>query len=416
MRPCSTHLLFLGPLALTAACAQRAPSGAEDVFIECMRERGFEVTEADLTPGRENIELAPHDRPLAEVVEATTACEQLALGGSPIDISGDDLQQDVGTVVDQVTNGGIVALQVRSGVSTWAVAGTADLDGSPLVADSLFNVASATKAYTATLIYRLEDQGSLDTSAALSSFLPALDYGPEVTLDALLSHRSGIPDYVDNPAYLTDVLAAPNRIFTADELLAYAGFESPAPAGSYDYSNTGYLLLGMVIEEVTGEALADVFRSEIVDPLGLLHTTLVDPPRFPSDLASGWVDPASLGLPADPPPPVMPIAAALSGCQADCGVLTTAAEARMFYEALFDGTLLSKEALAEMTSSHGDAPHQGRGLEIYEGAAGSTYGHGGGGAGYSARIAYDPVSGDATVLLANHDALAVDALFEAYRP
>ena len=398
-------------------CTPPADAGAEQRFIACMADRGFEVTSVSLTPGREDVQLAPHDRPLEEVVAATADCEALALGGTVLELSGENLQQDVDTVVAQVANGGVIAILVQDGTTTTAVAGTANRNGDPLALDSQLNIASTSKAFTAAAVYRLEDREMLSTDQPLSTYLPDLGFGPEVTLDALLAHRSGIPDYAQNPDYLADVVGDPDRVFSPRDLLDYARELRPGTPGSFAYSNTGFVLLGLVVEEVTGDRLAQVMRDEIVEPLGLTHTSLVEPPDFPDALVSAWVDAASLGLPTSPPPPVMPFSSALSGCQADCGIVTTAGEARVFKEALLDGSLLSQGALTTMTTPGEEAPGYGRGLEIYEGRAGQpTYGHGGGGAGYSTRIALDPATGDLIVLLANNDALQLNALFEAYRP
>lgn len=405
-------------LALSLSCKGGEPAGSEDVFIACMAEYGFEVTSVDLTPGREDVALAAHDRSLEEVLEATAICEERSLGGgSEVEISGDDLQLDVRAVVDAVDRGGVVALVVRNGVATEATGSSANASGDLLTADSRFNIASVSKTYTATLVYRLEDRGLLDSDASLNTYLPDLPYGPEVTLDALLTHTSGVPDYAANPDYLAAVLAEPDRIFTPADLLGYAASLPAHSEGEFSYSNTGYLLLGLVVEEVAQAELAEVMQAEIFGPLGLTDTSLAEPPDFPSGLVSARVDPESLGLPADPPPPVMPIPAALSGCQADCGVVTTLSDTRVFFEALFEGPLLSEASRAKMTTAGEGVSEYARGLEIYEGEDGrSTFGHGGGGAGYSARVAYDPVSTDLVVFFGNNDVLEVNALFDAYRP
>ena len=385
--------------------------------MECMKEHGFEVIFVDLTPGKEQVELAPHDRPLEEVIAATEECERRAKEGeSGVQISGDDLEDDVDAVAAVEENGGVVVLLLQDGQVSSAAAGTANPAGDQLGMDSAFNIASVTKTYTAAVVYRLEDQDLVSTAEPLSTYLPSSGFGDHVTLDALLSHTSGIPDYADNPDYLADVLADPDRVFTPAELLDYAASLPSTPVGAFDYSNTGFVLLGQMIEQVTGQPLPAVMSEEIFDPLGLTRTTVVDPPGFRPDLVSAWADPEALGLPPMSDLPVLPFPAALSGCQADCGIVTTAEELQTFFDALFDGAIVSEGALARMMQP-GPDPSEARGLSIYEDSDGhKTYGHGGGGAGYTARVAVDPQSGDIAVFLANNDALEVDGLFEAYRP
>lgn len=352
--------------------------------------------------------------------------ESTGVGGSGSETAGDgsttgssladELQRNVTGVVPSESDGGVIALVVRDGTTAQAVAGTANLGGDPLLAQSKFSIASITKVYTATLVYQLEDQGLLDTSAPLSTYLPETDYGPDVTLDTLLSHRSGIADYATNPAYVTDVLADLQRVFTTEELIEYAMFEPPSPAGeTYAYSNTGYSLLGLVIEEVTQEPLTQALQTGIVAPLGLTSTSFIDPLSFPDDLPSAWLDPQNFGLPPETELPVMPVPAPFSGCSADCGIVTTAPELRIFFEALFDGTLVSEASLAKMTSSDPDAPNEGRGLEIFDvGAGAKAYGHGGGGTGYTSLAAYEPVSGAVTIFFASNDTFELESLFAAY--
>lgn len=337
-------------------------------------------------------------------------------GMTPDDAALEKLQAQVQAVIPEGVPGGVAALVVRDGTTLQAVNGTADADGTALAIDATFNIASVSKMYTATLIYQLEDQGLLDTSAPLSSILPRAEYDDGVTVDTMLSHRSGIPDYAANPQYLADILADPEHIFTTDELIDYSTFDDPAPPGqAYAYSNTGYLWLGLVIEHVTGTSLAQALDDGIITPLSLTSTSLIDPPDFLDTLAQAWLDPTAFGLPEDTPLPIMPVPGPFSGCQADCGILTTPAELRTFVEALFDGTLVSEAALAKMTKSEADAPHQGRGVEIYEWDDHThAYGHAGGGVGYTSLVAYAPSSGDITIVMATNDAFDLTPLLDAY--
>ncbi len=341
-------------------------------------------------------------------------------GGST---AGDDsLQMRVDAAVPAGLSGGVIVLLVRDGVMSHAVAGTQNAEGELLSEDSLFNIASVSKVYTATMVYQLVEEGVVDLEAPLTVYLPDTGYGLEVTIESLLAHRSGIPDYAANPEYLENALLDPDRVFTTEELIGYAAFEDPGPAGAvFNYSNTGYLLLGLVIESVTGGTLQAALDARIVEPLSLASTHYVAPPSFPEDLPSAWLDPTAFGLPADTELPVMPVAAALSGCQADCGIITTAAELRVFFEGVFDGTLISSDSLEMMTRSD-ESPDAsggwGRGLQLY--ASANTpepeYGHGGAGTGYTSLVSVRPESGDLTIVFASNDRFELDGLLQAYAP
>lgn len=332
------------------------------------------------------------------------------------------LQAQVDAAVDGGLNGGVIAFVVRDGVTTHVVAGTKNAEGEPLSKDSLFNIGSVSKVYTATMIYQLAEEGTVALEAPLSTYLPDTAYGPEVTLESLLAHRSGVPDYAANPQYLQNALLDPERVFTTEELVDFAAFEDPSPAGeSFSYSNTGYLLLGLVIETVTANTLESALQARIVEPLGLVSTAYVAPPNFPEDFPSGWLDPTNFGFPADTDLPVMPVPAAFSGCQADCGVVTTASELHLFFEAVFDGTLISSDSLEMMTRSNENAEASegwGRGLQLYVPAGGAEpeYGHGGAGTGYTSLVTVRPDSGDVTIVFASNDGFELDGLLEAYAP
>ncbi len=389
---------------ILASCTTSPSTGSGDPTTEAGGGTGAGTDTGDPTGG-------PGD-----TTEAGDTSSTADGGGSTGSTPASELHDDIAAVVPEGANGGVVALVVRDGIVAQAAVGTANVDGDPLAADTTFNIASVTKLYTATLIFQLEDQGLLDTAAPLSMYLPGTEYGDDVTLDTLLSHRSGIPDYAANPQYLLDALGDPQRIFTTEELIEYSTFEAPGPAGeAYAYSNTGYSLLGLVVEAVSGLPFAEALEAGIVEPLGLSSTTVIDPPDFPADLPSAWLDPAGFGLPPDTVLPVMPVPAALSGCQADCGVITTAPELRMVLEALFDGALVSEQALAAMTTTEPDAPDDGRGLTIFDtGPGGPAYGHGGGGTGYSSIVAYQPTSGDITIFFASNDGFDLDPLYADY--
>ncbi|TPV94029.1 MAG: beta-lactamase family protein [Myxococcales bacterium FL481] len=330
---------------------------------------------------------------------------------------GRSLQARAERVWGGASRGGVTALVRRGGMVETAAVGTANPEGDPLVLDSVIAAGSVTKLFTATLIYQLHENGRLELTESLGTYLPMYKDYSEVTLEQLLSHRGGVPNYTSNPEYVEDLLRDPERILTTEELVAYASFEAPAlPGQRFAYSNTGYSLLGMVIEQVTQAPLAEVLNEGIVAPLDLTATSLADPPGFPPDLVSGWLYPPNFGLPEHADLPVQPLAAPFSGCQADCGLITTVFELQVVLDALFAGELISNESLEKLTSSEADAPNQGYGVEIY--ALGESdafaYGHGGGGAGYTTLAVLEPESGDLSIFFANNDAIDLASLWSQY--
>src|SRR5262249_50766386 len=113
--------------------------------------------------------------------------------------------------------------------------------------------------------------------------------GSEITIRMLLNHTSGIPDHVVNHAFIDAVFASPNRVWKPDELVRYILDQPPqSRAGiEHHYTDTNYILLGMVIESVTGSAYYAELKRRILDPLGLRHTVPNDTRRIPG-LVQGY--------------------------------------------------------------------------------------------------------------------------------
>lgn len=156
-----------------------------------------------------------------------------------------------------------------------------------------FPIGSNTKMFTAAVIWQLHEEGQLSVDDLVSQYLPeeiALFEGAEpITIKMLLSHTNGLPDYLNSPAP-TSIgsldLADPEGIsiaYTPRELVENAALDSngtllfePGAEGQWSYSNTGYIMLGMIIEQVTGQSYIDAVTERIIDRLGLENTVLVD--------------------------------------------------------------------------------------------------------------------------------------------
>jgi CubicO group peptidase (beta-lactamase class C family) len=131
----------------------------------------------------------------------------------------------------------------------------------------LFEIGSITKQFTAASILQLQEAGKLHIDEPLSRYLPDAPHAGEVTLRQLLTHTSGLHDYLDGPRELMDQIVP--KPISYDELIArVASRPLDFPPGSrWSYSNTGYLLLGRVIEAVSGETYRDYLKHHILDPL-----------------------------------------------------------------------------------------------------------------------------------------------------
>lgn len=201
------------------------------------------------------------------------------------------------------------AIILPNGTLVKAAAGLADPDsGRAMAPDTPMLAASIGKTLVATTVLDLEDAALLSREDPLSAYLgkrPWFDTLPNansITLGQLLNHTSGLPDHVHLPEFARDwaQLTTSEGDFEPEQLLAFVAGEDPLfEAGeAWAYSDTGYVLLGLVIEVATGTTWHETVRTRLLDPLGLRDTIPSDRPDLPG-LAVGYVDPGNpYGLPA----------------------------------------------------------------------------------------------------------------------
>jgi len=158
----------------------------------------------------------------------------------------------------------------------------------PVEPDTFFEIGSITKQLTAASILQLQEAGKLRIERPLSDYLPDAPHAKEVTLRQLLTHTSGLHDYLDLPQKETDRLV-PRPISYRDLIARVAPLPLDfAPGSRWAYSNTGYLLLGKVIETVSGETYWHYLQRHILGPLQMRNTyTTADEARLPN-MATGY--------------------------------------------------------------------------------------------------------------------------------
>ncbi len=173
---------------------------------------------------------------------------------------------------------GIAAAVMMPGRTPWVgTSGISHVDGSgdetrPIRPDTRFNIASLTKTFTASLILQLAEEGHLRLEDTVADLLPELDnpnIPGEITVHQLLAHSSGIHNFVSSSTFNDAKKAEPERLWRKDEALDYLQLPVFEPGTSYQYCNTGYILLGLIAESVTGNPLHLEFRRRFFDPMGL---------------------------------------------------------------------------------------------------------------------------------------------------
>jgi CubicO group peptidase (beta-lactamase class C family) len=153
--------------------------------------------------------------------------------------------------------------------------GTIGVD-QPMTAEDYFRVGSNTKTMTSTVILQLAQEGKLALADPVSKYRPGVPNGDKITIAQLSEMRSGLYSYTFDLGFNESLDRDPGKVWTPDELLAIA-FAHPvsfAPGARFDYCNTNIVLLGLIIERLTGMPVAQAFQQRIFAPLGLSHTSL----------------------------------------------------------------------------------------------------------------------------------------------
>jgi len=176
----------------------------------------------------------------------------------------------------------------RDGEVAYAAAfGSADLDrGDAMSPDTVVDIGSVSKQFTATAIAMLAERGEVDLDAAVSAYLPGLPaWADIVSVRQLVHHTSGIPDYIDLLLDAGVEFSDPSTDADTFTVLAAAPELDFEPNTAYSYSNSNYFLLGQVVVAVTGMSLGDFLQAEVFDPLGM--DAVMDPvSRIPGKATS----------------------------------------------------------------------------------------------------------------------------------
>jgi D-alanyl-D-alanine carboxypeptidase len=174
--------------------------------------------------------------------------------------------------------------------SSWVgVSGAADVEAeAPVTTSTSFAIASVSKTFTAALVLALAQDETIDLDAPVRTYLPELKVNARITIRQLLDHTSGLRDYFFHPAIDRKLLRDPSRTWDAADALKHVGKAYFKPGTGWHYSNTNYLVLGMLAERVGGAPLADQVRARFLEPLGLRHTWYQPTEEASTDIAHGY--------------------------------------------------------------------------------------------------------------------------------
>ena len=173
--------------------------------------------------------------------------------------------------------------------------------GAPMTPDLNSRIGSETKTFTATAVLELVDDGLVGLDDPISAYLDGVPDGGNITVRQLAEMRSGLFSYTFDPGFVQALLSDPTRPFTPQELLAYAfGHDNVfAPGTEFQYSNTNYILLGLLVEKLSGMPLAEFVHRRVTGPAHLRHTLFPQGAEFPEPHAHGYTKQTLSGDVAD---------------------------------------------------------------------------------------------------------------------
>jgi len=173
--------------------------------------------------------------------------------------------------------------------------------GKPMQTNLYMRIGSETKTFTGTAVLQLVDEGKVGLEDPISKYIPGIPNGENITIRELGDMRSGLVSYTANEEWVKQFFANPRRPWTPQELLSYSFSQPPLfpPNGGFNYSNTNFAVLGLLVEKVSGEKLGDYFERHIIRPLHMDHTVFASNAAFPRPHANGYTVQDPSGTVAD---------------------------------------------------------------------------------------------------------------------
>jgi len=328
---------------------------------------------------------------VAVAIAAACACAAESAAVPPPDTrSGEELTRDLQAALDgwreirdvtgvtlAVYAPGHGAVELASGLSNRFL-------GTPMAPGDRVYAGSVAKTFVAAAVLQLVEEGAVSLDARLRQWFPDFPGADVITVEALLNHTSGIPDYYDSRALVEELHEEPRRVWAPQRILdEVAGLEPMfTPGEDCHYSNTNYLFLGRIVEAVTGNALEVELRRRFFDPLGLEETYLAVAEEVPGGVVPGYTEVDGVRRRDGPG------VSTLSGAWASGALVSTAGDLVRWGRAVYGGDVLAETSREAMTTA-GPYPERvaasagsrgsryGLGTTLWQTLAGQAVGHGG---------------------------------------
>jgi len=313
------------------------------------------------------------------------------------------LEDALDVVAGRTSFSGVVRIDDAGGIRLAKAYGLADRGhGIPNRTDTQFGIASGTKGLTALAVVSLIEDGSLElrttARSVLGEDLPLI--GDDVTIEQLLSHRSGIGDYFDEDAMgqVTDyALPVPvHELATTEAFLAVLDRHPQAfpPGQRFAYNNGGYVVLALIAERASGMPFHELVRQRVCEPAGMADTEFLRSDELPGRAALGYLTADGSRI------NVFHLPVRGTG---DGGIYSTAPDVSSLWSAFFAGRIVSGDWVTEMVRPRSDVPSESlrNGLGFWLHGSGDVVELHGYDAGVSFRSTHDPASATTRTVISN---------------
>jgi CubicO group peptidase (beta-lactamase class C family) len=314
------------------------------------------------------------------------------------------LEQEIDSIAEATGFSGVVRVDRGDGIELAKAYGLAHRGlENPNTVDTQFAIASGTKGLTAVTVASLIEDGSLDLSMTARSVLgqDLRLIGDDVTVEHLLSHRSGIGDYLDENAgldlddYLMPVPV--HELATTEQYIAVleGNHTKSAPDERFEYCNGGYVVLALIAERTSGVPFHELVRQRVCEPAGMHDTAFLRSDGLPGRAALGY-----LAIDGVSRTNVFHLPVRGSG---DGGIYSTVADISSFWSAFFAGRIVSTDRVAELVRARSDVPRQSMryGLGFWLTRSSDVVLLEGSDAGVSFRSGHDPRRGITHTMISN---------------
>jgi len=330
--------------------------------------------------------------------------------------SGNPYHNKYNSLLTNLTSNGVPGITMsvyHKDQGLWlGASGKADLHNNVnMQSCNISRAGSTVKLFTATTVMLLQEEGKLDIDDKISDYLDGdaihkIENAEKATIRQLLQHSSGIYNYIQSLQFQTASLNDLIREWTTDDLLRFAYHKNAyfQPGEDVRYSNTNYILLGMLISKVEGKPFYRVFEEKLFEPLGLTLTSFAAKDPVPPGIVRGYIDWYSNLQVIE--------STYFSGWDyysADGGLISNPCDLNNFFRALMNGQVLNSNSLAEMLTWQAPKEQDPESFNIWYGLGifkmdtpqGIAYTHGGDAIGYYCNMFYFPDDGTTVVYASN---------------